>query len=121
MSSTAGQRPPGQKRVSTAVRDRAVTGLLVAVLAVAGFVIALPRVVAPPGSSSAPSEAAAAASPAAPAVYREGIVGKPTSVTPVTARTRADRELVGLIFSGLVKLGPGNTIVPDLASSWKAD
>jgi ABC-type transport system substrate-binding protein len=121
VSSTAGQRPPGQNRVSTAVRDRAVTGLLVAVLAVAGFVIALPRVVAPPGSNSgAPSEAPSA-TPVAPAVYREGVVGKPTSVTPVTARTRADRELVGLIFSGLVKLGPGNTIVPDLASSWKVD
>ena len=43
------------------------------------------------------------------------------SVTPLTARTRADRALVGLIFSGLVRLGPGDTLVPDLAESWTSD
>jgi len=55
------------------------------------------------------------------AVYREGIVGIPTSITPVTARTRAERTLVGLIFSGLVKLGPGTSYKPDLAESWSVD
>ena len=34
----------------------------------------------------------------------------PESVTPVTARTRAERTLVGLVFSGLVRLGPGHDL-----------
>jgi len=117
----SGARPPEQQRLTTAIRDRAVTGLLVAVLAVAALVIALPHVAAPtPGSSSAPSEAASS-SPVGPVVYREGVVGRPTSITPITARTRADRTLVGLIYSGLVKIGPGDTLVPDLAASWSVD
>ena len=37
---------------------------------------------------------------------------------PVLARTRAERTLVGLIFSGLVRLGPNNAYEPDLAESW---
>ena len=40
---------------------------------------------------------------------------------PVAARTRAERTLVGLIFSGLVRLGPDNTYEPDLAESWTTD
>ena len=121
MTQPVGARPPEAKRVTVAIRDRAVTGLLVAVLAVSALVIAAPHAAAPtPGSSSAPSEAASA-SPAGPVVYREGVVGRPTSITPITARTRADRTLVGLIFSGLVKIGPADTLVPDLAASWSAD
>jgi ABC-type transport system substrate-binding protein len=117
----AGARPPDSKRLSTAIRDRAITGTLVAVLAVAALVIALPHVATPaPGNSSAPSEAASS-SPIGSVVYREGVVGRPTSITPITARTRADRTLVGLIYSGLVKIGPGDTLVPDLADSWSVD
>ena len=56
-----------------------------------------------------------------PVVYREGVVGVPESITPVTARSRAERTLVGLVFSGLVRLGPGTTYQPDLASSWSSD
>ena len=38
---------------------------------------------------------------------------------PLTARNQADRDLVSLVFSGLAKLGPGDAVVPDLASaSW---
>ena len=117
----AGAHPPEAKRLGTLVRDRAVTGLLVVVLAVAAFAIGLPRVAAPgSGGTSAPS-GEPTASPAAPVVYREGVVGRPSSITPVTARTLADKDLVGLIFSGLVKMGPGDTLVPDLAASWSVD
>ena len=56
-----------------------------------------------------------------PVVYREGVVGVPESITPVTARSRAERTLVGLVFSGLVRLGLGTTYQPDLASSWSSD
>src|SRR5207344_1340889 len=39
----------------------------------------------------------------------------------LTARSQADRDLVALIFSGLVRNGPGGSIVPDLADSWSVD
>ncbi len=122
MTSTAGRRPPGRRGISPVTRDRAITGILVAVLAVAAFAIALPRGGAPgSGEGSQAPGGAASSSPSGPTVYREGVVGRPMSITPVTARNRADRTLVGLIYSGLVKLGPDNTLVPDLAASWTVD
>jgi peptide/nickel transport system substrate-binding protein len=48
-------------------------------------------------------------------------VGRVSSVTPLTARTRAERTLVGLVFSGLMRPGPDDTIEPDLAESWSVD
>ena len=53
--------------------------------------------------------------------YVEGALGVPLSVTPLTARTQVDRDLVALLFSGLVRNGPGGTIVPDLAERWSVD
>ena len=53
--------------------------------------------------------------------YVEGVVGHPSSVSPLTARTQADRDLVALLFSGLVRNGPGGTLVPDLAERWSVD
>jgi peptide/nickel transport system substrate-binding protein len=97
-------------------RDYAVIGALVIVLVVMGGILALrPRTVA--------QEAIAAptASPTLPppVVYREGVVGVPESITPISARNRAERSLVGLVFSGLVRMGPDKTLEPDLAESWK--
>jgi peptide/nickel transport system substrate-binding protein len=43
------------------------------------------------------------------------------SVTPLTARTQVDRDLVALLFSGLVRNGSAGTIVPDLAERWSVD
>jgi len=51
-------------------------------------------------------------------VYREGIVGVPASINPLTARTQADRDIVALVFSGLVRRGPNGSVLPDLASTW---
>jgi peptide/nickel transport system substrate-binding protein len=99
-------------------RDRVIVGALSLALVVLAGLVALPTPVpveATPGPSPTDSPATS------PATYREGVVGHPTSVTPLTARTRADRELVGLIFSGLVRLGPGTSILPDLAASWEVD
>ena len=53
-----------------------------------------------------------------PRPYREGVLGRPVSVSPLTARSQADRDLVALVFSGLVRNGPDGTIVPDLAERW---
>lgn len=98
-------------------RDRAVVVALVLVLAVLGGIVALPRQAAAP----TPEEPAAEITMPPRVVYREGVVGVPQSITPVTARSRAERTLVGLVFSGLVRLGPGTAYQPDLASSWSVD
>ncbi len=98
-------------------RDRAVVAALVLLLAGLGGVLSLP--------DTAPVASVGQQTPgptiAPPAPYREGMVGAPSSITPVTARSRTERTLVGLVFSGLVRLGPGNTFEPDLARSWSVD
>lgn len=95
-------------------RDHGIVAVLVTLLLTFGVVLALPR--------SVPSETRAQPTPEPtlppPATYREGVVGAPGSILPVVARTRSERTLVGLIFSGLVRLGPDNTFEPDLAASW---
>jgi len=98
-------------------RDHAVVAFLVFALVVFGGYLALPRrAAAPPNEEPTP-----AVTQPPRVVLREGIVGTAESVTPVTARTRAERALVGLVFSGLVRLGPGTTYQPDLAESWTVD
>src|SRR5664279_1182793 len=98
-------------------RDRAVVLALVGVLAVLTIAIGAPAFA--PASSPNPSAPSADASPSTspgPIVaYREGIVGRPESIDPLTARTQVDRDLVALVYSGLAKLGPDGTVVPDLA------
>jgi peptide/nickel transport system substrate-binding protein len=61
--------------------------------------------------------------PSVPAArrYVEGVLGHATSASPFGARSAEDRQLVALLFRGLVKLGPDQTIVGDLASSWDVD
>jgi peptide/nickel transport system substrate-binding protein len=53
-------------------------------------------------------------------VYREGVVSHPSSINPLTPRTQADRDLVALLFRGLLRAGPNGTLLPDLATSWTA-
>ena len=98
-------------------RDGAVVAALVVSMVVLGGVLAVPAA-APAANTPEPT-----ATPTAPPVitYREGVVGTPATIMPVAARTRSERTLVGLIFSGLVRLGPGNTYEPDLAESWTTD
>ncbi|HEY7525123.1 MAG TPA: peptide ABC transporter substrate-binding protein [Candidatus Limnocylindrales bacterium] len=93
-------------------RDRAVVGTLSLVLVALTIAIAIPTFEAPPVSIPVTP------SPAAPRVFREGIVGHPVSITPLTARSQADRDLVALLFSGLVRLGPGASLIGDLAEDW---
>ncbi len=47
----------------------------------------------------------------------EGIVGTPRFVNPVLALTRADQDMVELVFSGLMKLDESGNLVPDIAES----
>jgi peptide/nickel transport system substrate-binding protein len=97
-------------------RDNAVVVVLVIVLVALGGVIAMPG----PAPAAIPTPTPEPTLPS-PATYREGVVGVPEAIMPVVARTRAERTLVGLIFSGLVRLGPDNTYEPDLAASWTTD
>lgn len=100
-------------------RETAIVVALALVLVVIGGAIALPQArLGLPRSSVEPTPEATLPPPV---TYREGVVGSPASITPVTARTRADRILVGLVFSGLLRPGPAGTYVPDLAESWVAD
>jgi peptide/nickel transport system substrate-binding protein len=92
-------------------RDGGVVFALLAVLAVLAGAIALPAF--RPAATPAP-----AATTAPPRGHVQGVLGRPSSVTPLTARTQVDRDLVALLFRGLVRLGPGSTVLPDLAERW---
>jgi len=92
-------------------RDDFVIGTLVLLLAIVVAAVSLPGAVGP--SVTAAPSAGVASVP-----YREGIVGRPTSISPLSARNQVDRDLVALIFSGLVRLGPEGGFAPDLAATW---
>lgn len=48
----------------------------------------------------------------------EGIVGTPILVNPVIANSDADKDLVSLIYSGLMRRDSSGNLIPDLAVSW---
>jgi peptide/nickel transport system substrate-binding protein len=95
--------------------DRAVIAGLVLVLAFAAIAIGGPAL-APPGPSTSSSPTLSPPDP-----YREGALGRPVSVSPLGARSQADRDLVALVFEGLVKLDAEGRPQPALARSWSAD
>ena len=93
------------------LRDRiAVGGLLLALIAIGAALV----VRVPSGTLETSAHPSGIVTP-----YREGVVGHPSSVNPLTWRTQADQDLVALVFRGLVKNGPGGVVVPDLASGWE--
>lgn len=47
----------------------------------------------------------------------EGIVGTPRFINPLLAVTNADKDMVALLYSGLMKLGPDGMLIPDMAES----
>jgi peptide/nickel transport system substrate-binding protein len=96
-------------------RDR----LLVAVLSIA-LVLLSGAALAPSLESAGDDEGPSATIPASRG-YVEGVLGRGTHASPFSARSPADRALVALLFRGLVRLGPGGAILPDLASSWEVD
>jgi peptide/nickel transport system substrate-binding protein len=97
------------------LRDRALIGALTVALIVFS-VAALAPTLKVTGGEAAPTEPGGAGRP-----YVEGVLGRATNASPFGARSAADRALVALLFRGLVKLGPGTSIVGDLASSWQVD
>ncbi|MFH0912470.1 MAG: ABC transporter substrate-binding protein, partial [Patescibacteria group bacterium] len=58
--------------------------------------------------------------PVSGGVFIEGVLGEPQIINPLYSRPNTvEGDLAKLIFSGLVKLGPGRDILPDLAESWE--
>jgi peptide/nickel transport system substrate-binding protein len=51
-------------------------------------------------------------------VLREATIGPVDSLDPLYARTRAERDIVALLFRGLTTLDSGSGIAPDLAAGW---
>lgn len=49
---------------------------------------------------------------------REGVVGVPRFVNPLLAVTDADKDLVALTYSGLMRQLPSGELIPDLAQSY---
>ena len=97
--------------------DSVVVGTLVLLFAIIASLVGVPALI-PPAPAGVPS---ASPDPYVSRPYREGVVGHPFSISPLTARTQADRDLVALLFSGLVKNGPAGTLLPDLAETWTVD
>ena len=58
------------------------------------------------------------AAPAPGGTLSEGIVGSPRFINPVLAMTDADRDVVSLVYSGLLRATPGGQYIPDLAKSF---
>lgn len=97
-------------------RDQGIVAVLVALLAVTIAAVGLPGVTGGVGPSASAAPSAAVERP-----LRIGVVGRATAVNPLTARTQADRDLVALVFSGLLRLGPDGGLAPDLAATWQSD
>ncbi len=57
------------------------------------------------------------ASPSDGGTLIEGIVGTPRFINPVLAITRADHDIVALIYSGILRLNTDGDLVPNLAES----
>lgn len=49
----------------------------------------------------------------------EGIVGAPRFINPLLSLSEADRDLVALVYSGLLRATPEGNFVPDLAESYE--
>ncbi len=97
------------------LRDRAVIGLLSLILVgLTGVVVAPSLEPRAPGATPVPSQRVLHP-------YVEGIVGSATSVSPFSAQSVAERQISALLFRGLVRLGPDDTLVGDLAERWEVD
>ena len=51
--------------------------------------------------------------------YTEGIVGYARFINPLLGYTDADKDMIGLVYSGLLKATPEGRLVADLAKSWE--
>ncbi len=97
--------------------DTFVVGALVVLFAILAGLVGAPALT----PTTSPAPVGVSPEPFVTRPYREGVLGRPVSISPLTARTQADRDLVALLFCGLVRNGPSGTLLPDLAESWTVD
>ncbi len=57
--------------------------------------------------------------PAYGGTYTEGVVGYARFINPLLGYTDADKDMIGLVYSGLLKATPEGRLVADLAKSWE--
>ena len=57
--------------------------------------------------------------PASGGIYSEGVLGQPRFINPIYANSDPDRDLVQLMFSGLMKYNGQMEIVPDLIEQYE--
>ena len=98
--------------------DSLVVGGLVVMLAILAGLVGVPTLLPAASTAALPSPSAGSIERRP---YVEGVLGRPVSVSPLSARTQADRDLVALVYAGLVKNGPAGAVVPDLAERWTVD
>ena len=98
--------------------DPLVVGTLVVLLAIVAGLIGVPALSPAATTTAQPSQSPAVDASTRP--YREGVLGHPVSVSPLTARTQADRDLVALVFSGLVRNGPTGRSCPTSPSAGRS-
>lgn len=48
----------------------------------------------------------------------EGVIGRPRFINPIIGKSDVDRDMMALIYSGLMKAGPNGTFLPDLAKEF---
>lgn len=53
--------------------------------------------------------------------YTEGLIGSPRLVNPILAVSDVDRDLVKLLFAGLMRYDTDGQLVPDLANAYTID
>ena len=96
--------------------DRAVIAVLVLVFAVAAIAIGGPAL------TSKLQIVSSSANPSGPAAepYREGVLSRPSNVNPLAARTQADRDLIALVFEGLVARSADGQPKPAIARTWSS-
>ena len=99
--------------------DAFVVGTLVVLLALVAGLIGVPALQSRPRPRRL-ADRRRLADPA-PSAVRRGALGAPVSVSPLTARTQADRDLVALIFAGLVRNGPDGTDRARPRELWSVD
>lgn len=85
--------------------------LIVAPLGIVLFVSAF-------GMLAAVSSAISIETPGRGGTYTEGVVGNPRFINPLLALSETDRDLVSLMYSGLLKANPDGTLSPDIAASY---
>ncbi|HWC57684.1 MAG TPA: ABC transporter substrate-binding protein [Candidatus Paceibacterota bacterium] len=56
--------------------------------------------------------------PDAGGILTEGMIGAPHLINPITATTETDRDIVALVYSGLMKKNSDGSLTPDLAQTY---